>query len=161
MFDFSTPQDHRGHRLHRFMESADINAAFDLLFRGLRRQVQRGLRVEGQFYALEADDQVPGQMNRSARLSAAQLDHRPAAAWSDPQHRQALYERLLADPGPSTLYAYVCEQRTAHDVPVVHAELIEADGWHTADFPLCAGRGWESRDLLETPHQRLAPVTQD
>ena len=43
-FDFQAPlRDHRGRRQHRFMESADINAAFRELFAPMRTNIRRGL----------------------------------------------------------------------------------------------------------------------
>lgn len=161
MFDFPPLQDHRGHRRHRFMESSDINAAFDLLYRGMRRQVQRGLHVRGQLFALEADTQIPGQLTGSVRLLPGDLDSGSAEDWADATRRPRLFEQLLDSAQPAALYAYAVEQRSPHDVPVVWVELAEADGCHVASFPLCTGRGWAERDLLEGPHQRLLPVTQD
>lgn len=161
MFDFPPLQDHRGHRRHRFMESSDINAAFDLLYRGMRRQVQRGLHVRGQLFALEADTEIPGQVTGSVRLLPGDLDGGSAEDWAEATRRPHLFEQLLDSPQPAALYAYAVEQRSPHDVPVVWVELAEADGCHVASYPLCAGRGWAERDLLEGPHQRLTPVTLD
>lgn len=161
MSDFSTPKDHRGRRAHRFMESSDINAAFDLLYRAMRRQVQRGQHVQGQFFALEADAGAPGRMKASLHLAPAELGRAPAAGWGDPRHRRALFDRLLRRRGAVALYAYACEERTDHDVPVVHVELAEADGWHAASYPLCTGRGWQERDLLGALHRRLSRAALD
>ena len=52
--------DHRGRRQHRYMESADINAAFREFFTPLRAYVRRGMQTEGQVYAVEMDTCIPG-----------------------------------------------------------------------------------------------------
>lgn len=81
------PEDHRGARSHRFMESADIGSAFRETFVALRANVRRGLHTTGQFYALEMDGCIPGELVDTRWLPAAAYgvagEHTGAAA-ADP-----------------------------------------------------------------------------
>ena len=50
------------------MESADINAAFRGIFQPLRNNIRRGMAIDGQFYGLEMDACIPGELLGSAWL---------------------------------------------------------------------------------------------
>ncbi|MGA0610174.1 hypothetical protein [Caldimonas sp. KR1-144] len=145
--------DHRGGRAQRFMESSDINAAFDELFFALRRNIRRGMTSEGQVYAIEMDACIPGELLGTSWVPAAS---RGLADVRVPAARHALFERLLRDSPAEPLVAYVCEHDAA-DGTVLYVEIASADGLHVAEYPIRAGRGWHRRELLRATHRRATP----
>ena len=121
----------------------------------LTMQVQAGgqdLRV------MLAGVDITAQLTGSVRLLPGDLDSGSAEDWADATRRPRLFEQLLDSAQPAALYAYAVEQRSPHDVPVVWVELAEADGCHVASFPLCTGRGWAERDLLDLYGAALAQL---
>lgn len=150
--------DRRGGRLHRFMESSDINAAFRELFGPLRRNVRQGMTIDGQVYALEMDSCIPGQLLGTDWLPTAACGVASPAELADPAPRRALFDRLLAERRPESLFAYVCERRGAPGPALIYVELVSADGTYAAEFPLWPGRGWRKRDLMKARHRRIDAV---
>jgi len=161
------PRDHRGNRVHRFMESTDIGCAFRETFVALRANVRRGLCADGQVYALEMDSCIPGEMLDTFWLPAAAFGvvaggrgctahhpdslpgtDRPDAA----RERQALLRRLLRQPGAPALVAWVGEQTAADGMPVVRVEIASADGLYAAQHLVCPGRCRRRRELLRGRH---------
>lgn len=145
--------DHRGGRAQRFMESSDINAAFDELFFALRRNIRRGMTSEGQVYAIEMDACIPGELLATSWVPTAA---RGLADVQAPGARHALFARLLRESHCEPLVAYVCEQAAA-DGAVLYVELASADGLHVAEYPIRPGRGWHRRELLRAAHRRATP----
>ena len=179
------PEDHRGARTHRFMESADIGSAFRETFVALRANLRRGLHTTGQFYALEMDGCIPGELVDTSWLPAAAYgvagEHTGAAAHpgnpdspdspdspnspnSPPaadrpgaaRQRQAVLRRLLARPGAPPLLVWVGELAAADGNGVVRVEIASADGLFATEHRVCPGRGWRRRELLRVPHRRCA-----
>ena len=180
------PEDHRGARTHRFMESADIGSAFRETFVALRANVRRGLHTTGQFYALEMDGCIPGELVDTRWLPAAaygvagehtgaaaadpgrpgNLDHpaHPAHPDSPPaadrpgaaRQRQAVLRQLLARSGAPPLLVWVGELVAADGHRVVRVEIASADGLFATEHRVCAGRGWRRRELQRVPHRRCA-----
>jgi hypothetical protein len=144
---------YRGPRSHRFMESADINAAFGELFKALRTAVRRGLTNHGQLYAVEMDACIPGEVLGTSwiPLAARGID---GAALAEPASRRALYQRLFAEPRPETLLAYVCERTMGKWRPQLFLEVASADGCWSAAYPVRPGTGWHVRELSHVPHRR-------
>ena len=147
--------DHRGGRLHRFMESADINAAFRELFRPLRRGIRRGLRNDGNVYALEMDGCIPGELLGTDWIPPEDLGLAEAARLHDPVQRQAVFDELLAQARPEALFAWVCERHEADRPPMLHLEIVSCDGLWAADYPIRPGKGWHARELVFAPHRRV------
>ena len=150
--------DHRGARQHRFMESADVNAAFREFFTPLRAYVRRGMQTDGQVYAVEMDTCIPGVLLATDWLPLAARGIESAAAIADPLRRRALFDKLLAEKRPDTLFAYVGERVDGNGAPVLYLEVVSADATYAAEYPIRPGQGWHRRDLLEVPHRRLDPV---
>lgn len=150
--------DHRGTRQHRFMESADINAAFREFFTPLRAYVRRGMQTDGQVYAVEMDTCIPGVLLATDWLPLAARGIEDAASIADPLRRRALFDRLLAEKRPDTLFAYVGERLDGNGAPVLYLEIVSADATYAAEYPIRAGQGWHRRELVETAHRRLDPV---
>lgn len=148
----------QGGRQHRFMESADINAAFRELFIPLRANVRRGLSNEGQVYALEVDSHVPGELLGTEWIPTATRGTDDAAL-ADPSARRDLFDRLLRETRPEALFAYICERGPEHGPSMLYLEIVSADASYAAEYPICAGEGWHVRDLLKAPHRKLDPVT--
>jgi hypothetical protein len=148
-----------GGRQHRFMESADINAAFRELFVPLRANVRRGLTNEGQVYALEMDSHVPGELLGTEWIPTSARGVSDNAALADAAVRRGLFDRLLRETRPEALFAYICERGTADGPATLYLEIVSADASYAAEYPLCAGEGWHVRDLLKAPHRKLDPVT--
>jgi hypothetical protein len=143
---------------HRFMESADINAAFRELFAALRTSVRRGMTNRGQIYAIEMDACVPGDVVATTWIPPASRGLPGSEALADPARRRALVDRLLAEPRTESLFAYVCE-RGGDGVPAhVYLEIVAATGTYAAEYPVTPSRGWHQRELSEAQHRRLAPV---
>lgn len=149
----------QGGRQHRFMESADINAAFRELFIPLRANVRRGLSNEGQIYALEMDSHVPGELLGTEWIPTATRGIDDAAALADSSTRRDLFDRLLRETRPEALFAYICERGPEHGPSVLYLEIVSADASYAAEYLICAGEGWHVRDLLKAPHRKLDPVT--
>ncbi len=150
--------DHRGRRQHRFMESADINAAFREMYRPLRRNVRRGMTIAGQAYALEMDACIPGGLLATTWIPTATEGYADASLLADGLRRLGFLTRLLEDPRPEALVAWVCETLDTQGQPRLRVEVASVDAWYAAEYPLVPGRGWHWRDLLWAPHQRLGPL---
>jgi hypothetical protein len=150
--------DHRGRRQHRFMESADINAAFREFFMPLRAYMRRGMQTDGQVYAVEMDTCIPGVLLATDWLPLAVRGIEDPAAIADPARRRALFDKLLSEQRPDTLFAYVGERVDGNGAPVLYLEIVSADATYGAEYPIRPGQGWHRRDLLEVPHRRLDPV---
>lgn len=150
----------QGGRQHRFMESADINAAFRELFIPLRANVRRGLSNEGQVYALEMDSHVPGELLGTEWIPTAARGIDDTAELTDPSVRRDLFDRLLRETRPEALFAYIAERGPAHGPSTLYLEIVSADASFAAEYPICAGEGWHVRDLLKAQHRRLDTVTQ-
>ncbi|MFZ5551313.1 MAG: hypothetical protein ACOZJX_21635 [Pseudomonadota bacterium] len=150
-----------GGRQHRFMESADINAAFRELFIPLRANVRRGLSNEGQVYGLEMDSHVPGELLGTEWIPIVSRGIDDTGALADPAARRDLFDRLLRETRPEALFAYICERGPEHGPSVLYLEIVSADASYAAEYPICAGEGWHVRDLLKAAHRKLDPVTLD
>lgn len=150
--------DHRGGRQHRFMESADINAAFREVFRPLRSNIRRGMSVQGQVYGIEMDTCIPGEMLATAWIPPSSRGIDQPLLLEDTQRRRMLFARLFAEGRPEQLFAYVSERRTGHRQAVLYVEIASEDGLFAADYPLEVGTGWQRRELVAVPHRRLDPV---
>lgn len=149
--------DHRGGRRHRFMESADINAAFRELFRPLRANIRRGMTIDGQLYAFEMDSCVPGQLLGGSWIPPSTRGIHSPEALADPTRRSTVFARLLAEKRSAALFAYVAERPANGPHPgLLYVELASADGRFAAEHPLRPGRGWHVRDLVQAPPRRLA-----
>jgi hypothetical protein len=149
-------QDHRGPRRHRFMESADINAAFRELFRPLRANIRRGMTIDGQFYAFEMDACVPGQLLGGSWIPPSTRGIEDPALLADPALRRAVFTRLLAEERNEALFAYVSERSAYVKPPMLYVEVASADGCYAAEHLLRPGRGWHVRDLVQVPARRVA-----
>jgi hypothetical protein len=147
--------DHRGGRLHRFMESADINAAFRELFRPLRRGIRRGLRNDGNLYALEMDGCIPGELLGTDWIPPDELGLPETSALADPVLRRTVFNELLRQPRPESLFAWVCERTVSERPPLLHLEIVSSDGCWAADYPIRPGKGWHARELVFAPHRRV------
>jgi len=155
-FAFQTPlRDHRGRRQHRFMESADINAAFHELFAPMRANIRRGLTSSGQVYALEMDDCVPGQLLATTWMPPSMFGIDDAAVLADAARRRTLVDRLLAAPRCESMLAYVCERQAAAGSTCLYVEVVSADGRYAAEYPIRPGHGWHRRELVRVSHRRL------
>jgi hypothetical protein len=150
--------DHRGARQHRFMESADINAAFREFFTPLRAYMRRGMQTDGQVYAVEMDTCIPGVLLATDWLPLSVQGIEEPASIADPGRRRALFDRLLAEKRPDTLFAYVGERLDNSGSPVLYLEIVSADATYGAEYPIRAGEGWHRRDLVEAQHRRRDPV---
>lgn len=161
------PDDHRGARVHRFMESADVGCAFRETFVALRANLRRGLRTSGQVYALEMDPCIPGELLDTTWLppSAHGLpvdaaDHLPeGTAVELPEHqreRHAVLQQLLQRAGAAPLLVWVGERTDRGGMPVVRVEVASADGLFWAEHLVCPGRSQRQRELLRSPHRRCA-----
>lgn len=167
------PEDHRGGRAHRFMESADIGCAFRETFIALRANVRRGLHTSGQLYALEMDSCIPGELldttwlppaahGLPASLDSDTLAEQANAALAAPapeqpvraEARHALLRRLLAGPRAPMLLVWAGERIAADGHPVLRVEVASADGLYATEHLVCPGRGWRRLDLLRVPHRR-------
>lgn len=140
----------RVQRRHRFMESADINAAFRLLFKPLRANVRRGLTCDGQTYAIEMDTCVPGEMLGTVWVPPSGHGISSPAHLYDARRRRLLYDRLLAEARPESLFAYLCERTNG-----LYLEVVGEDAAYAAEFPIGRGSGWHRRDLIAAPHRRI------
>lgn len=141
-------------RQHRFMESADINAAFSALFAALRTNIRRGMSTDGQLYAMEMDGCIPGGLLATTWIPLSTHGIEDAAHLADPPRRRALFSRLCTEQRPEALFAYVCEQG-ANGSSVLYLEVVSADATYAAEYPIGAGLGWHRRDLGKVPHRRL------
>lgn len=172
------PEDHRGARTHRFMESADIGSAFRETFVALRANLRHGLQTTGQFYALDMDGCIPGELVDTRWLPAAAYgvagEHTSGADPTNPtnptnpdsppaadrpgaaRQRQAVLRQLLARPGAPALLVWVGELVAADGHPVVRVEIASADGMFATEHRVCPGRGWRRRELQRVPHRRCA-----
>lgn len=154
--------DHRGARMHRFMESADVNAAFRTLFRCLRANIRRGMTVGGQVYGLEMDECIPGQVMGSVWIPPASRGVRDT--WRlmlDAALRRAFFERLLAEPRVESLFAFVYERRARRGGErraVLYVEVMSADAVYAVEYPIMPGNGWHRRELVGAPHRRIGPL---
>jgi hypothetical protein len=148
--------DPRGRRRHRFMESADINAAFDALFDAMRTNIRRGLRTEGQLYGLEMDGCIPGQLLGTSWIPPASLGIGDPASLAEAERRQALFQRLFHEPRPDALFAYVCEPAPVRaTAAVLYLEIVSRDARYAAEHCIEPGRGWHCRELVKTRHRRI------
>lgn len=138
----------------RPMEAADFDAAFEALFPVLRTNVRRGFSNRGQLYALEMDACMPGELLGSQWIPPASRGISPPALASAPR-RRAILVRLLAEPRPETLIAYVCERSGAAGEPVLYLEVASATASHGAEYPIGPGAGWHRRELLPAQHRCL------
>lgn len=175
------PEDHRGARTHRFMESADIGSAFRETFVALRANLRHGLQTTGQFYALDMDGCIPGELVDTRWLPAAAYgvagEHTGAADPTKPtnptnpdspdsppaadrpgaaRQRQAVLRQLLGCPGAPALLVWVGELVAADGHPVLRVEIASADGMFATEHRVCPGRGWRRRELQRVPHSRCA-----
>jgi hypothetical protein len=141
-------------RQHRFMESADINAAFSALFAALRTNIRRGMSTDGQLYAMEMDGCIPGGLLATTWIPLSTHGIEDPAHLADPPRRRALFSRLCAEQRPEALFAYVCEQ-VASGSSMLYLEVVSADATYAAEYPIGAGSGWHRRDLRKVPHRRL------
>ena len=144
-----------GGRRHRFMESADINAAFDALFEPLRTNIRRGLRTDGQLYGIEMDSCIPGQLLGTCWIPPASRGVADPGMLADAKCRHALYARLFEEPRVEALFAYVCEAPVSAGTPVLYVEIASRDARHAAEHAIQSGRGWHRRELLKGSHRRL------
>ena len=151
-------ESHPGGRRHRFMESADINAAFRELFGPLRTNIRRGMSTEGHVYALEMDSHIPGEMLGTEWIPLSLHGISDSAELTDIPRRRALFDRLLGEQRPEALFAYVCERSASNGLRSLYLEIVSADGCYAAAYPICEGQGWHRRDLVRVPHRRLDPV---
>lgn len=154
-FDFPVYADVRNGREHRFMESSDVNAAFDVLFAPLRQNIRRGLTNEGQFYALEMDACVPGAVLACQWIPPAARGVEETADLAEPAVRAEVFAHLQAEPCPFALFAYVAEQPEGRLPATLFVEMVSADGRWVADYPIGVGLGWHRRELLWVPHRRV------
>ncbi len=150
--------EHRGHRQHRFMESADINVVFRELFRPLQANVRRGMTIDGQLYGIEMDPCIPGELLGSTWIAPTPGGVADPDGLADPTQRQALFARLLAEPRPEVVFVYVCERKVRRK-SVLYVEVATEDGQFAAEHPIRSARGWHHRELVEARHQRLGPLT--
>jgi hypothetical protein len=152
----AAPVETRGTRRHRFMESADINAAFRLLFNPLRDNVRRGMACDGQTYGIEMDPARPGRMVGSVWIPPASRGIPTPAVLDDARRRRALYDRLLGEAQPYALYAYLCERPAAgRRSPTLYLEVVGEDAAFAAAYPIRPGRAWHQRELLRTRQRRI------
>lgn len=152
------PLPHNG-RLHRYMESADINAAFRALFTPLRTAIRRGMSNPGQIYGVEMDPCVPGELLGTDWIPAGSHGADSPSALADPLRRHATFGRLLGERRAEALFAYVCERTATRGAAAhVYLEIVSADGCFAAEYPIVAGSGWARRDLRYVEHRRLDPV---
>jgi len=152
---FDTKHDARNRRQHRFMESADINAAFRELFGPLRTNVRRGMTNEGQLYAIEMDGCVPGELLGTDWIPPASRGIDDLAQLIDGPRRRALFDRLLAEPRAEALFAYVHERSAGDGTSQLYVEVASADACYAAEYPIGPGHGWHRRELAMAPHRRL------
>lgn len=157
-YPFLQLDEHRGARRHRFMESADLNRAFRALFQPLRRSIRRGMSTTGQLYGIEMDPCLPGELLGTAWIPPASRGVDDAARLADAARRAGIFRRLLAEPRPESLFAYVCERVDADGRPIVYVELASEDGLHAATHRIQPGTGFQWRELVEGRPQRLGPV---
>lgn len=150
--------DHRGRRQHRFMESADINAAFDEVFSALRTNVRRGMTACGQLYAIEMDPCIPGEMLDTRWIPPVTRGIGHPDELAEPARRRALFDQLLAEPRLEALVAYLCERPGSDGAPTLYLEIFSVDGGHAAAYPIVPGTGTQRRELLPAPHRRLDPL---
>jgi hypothetical protein len=144
----------RAARCHRFMESADINAAFRLMFGTLRDNVRRGMRFDGETYGIQMHPTLPGHLLNAVWVSPAGAGG--SVRLDDTRRRRALYDRLLDEAHPYTLYAYLCERPSASANPaVLYLEVVGEDAAYAAEFALRPGQAWHRRELLRARHRRL------
>lgn len=147
--------DPRGRRRHRFMESADINAAFDALFEAMRTNTRRGLRTDGQLYGIEMDGCIPGQLLGTSWIPPASLGIDNPGWLAEPRQRQMLFQRLFQEPRPDSLLAYACEPAARPSGAILYLEVVSRDARYAAEHRIEAGRGWHRRDLVQLPHRRV------
>jgi hypothetical protein len=164
--DAADPQfffdDHRGARMHRFMESADVNAAFRTIFRCLRANIRRGMTIGGQVYGLEMDECIPGQVMGSVWIPPATRGVRDT--WRlmlDATLRRGFFARLLAERRAEALFAFVYERRANIDGQrraVLYVEVVSVDAVYAVEYPIQRGNGWHRRELVSASHRRLDPL---
>jgi hypothetical protein len=143
-------------RRHRFMEAADFNAVFRLLFEPLRDNVRRGMSCDGQAYGIEMDARVPGRMLATVWIPPAARGFASPALLDDARRRRALYDGLLAEPRPESLFAWLCERRAEGSRPAcLYLEIVGEDAAFAAEYARERGRGWHQRELLDAPHRRI------
>ncbi len=149
---------HRGQRQHRFMESTDFNAVFRELFRPLRNNIRRGLTIEGQLYGMEMDPCIPGQLLDTVWIPPASRGIESPALLADARLRRSMFDRLLVELRPESLFTYVCERTPRPHRPTLYVEIVSVDACFGADYPIGTADGWHRRELHEAPHRRLDPV---
>lgn len=151
-------EDHRGARQHRFMESADINAAFREFFGPLRANIRRGLSSEGQLFAVEMDTCIPGEVLGATWIPPATRGIVDTASLAHADCRRRVFDRLLQETRDDTLFAYVSErgEGASHHL---YLELASADGLYAAEYPIGPGEGWHQRELLHAEHHRVGRRT--
>jgi hypothetical protein len=146
---------YRGGRRQRFMESADVNAAFQELFKALRSAVRRGLTNRGQLYTLEMDPLIPGEVLATTWIPLVARGIEDASALAEPAARRALYTRWFAEGHPEPLVAWVCERMMGKWRPQLYLEVASADACYGAAYPVRPGNGWHVRELAFVPHRRV------
>lgn len=151
-------EDHRGARQHRFMESADINAAFREFFGPLRANIRRGLSSDGQLFAVEMDSCIPGEVLGATWIPPSTRGVADNAMLAQADCRRRVFDSLLQETREDTLFAYVTE-RGGPGATHIYLELVSADGLYAAEYPIRQGEGWHQRDLHHTPHRRLCART--
>jgi hypothetical protein len=149
---------HRATPPRRFMESADVNVAFREMFGALRFNIRRGQSNAGQLYAIEMDARVPGELFGTEWIPPAIRGIADAAVLADPARRRALYDRLLAEPRPQALFAYVIEHTLDAGCPALGLEIVSATCAWRADYVIVPGEGWHRRELLTAAHRRIDPL---
>ena len=147
--------DPRGRRRYRFMESADINAAFNALFEAMRANIRRGLCTDGQLYGLEMDGCIPGQLLGTSWIPPASLGIGDPGSLAEPERRQVLFQRLFHEPRPDSLFAYVCEPAPRRSGAFLYLEVVSRDARYAAEHRIEPGRGWHRRELVKSPHRRV------
>jgi hypothetical protein len=148
--------DRRNGRAHRYMESADVNAAFRELFDPLRSNIRRGLSNHGQVYAIEMDACIPGEVLGTAWIPPATRGYADGNELTDSRRRRCLYAQLFAEGRTESLFAYICERPTGVHRAVLYVEVVSVDGTWAAKYPVRQGRGWHRRELVPAMPRRVA-----
>lgn len=158
------PDPHGAGRRHRFMESADFNAAFREFFAPLRANIRRGMSCDGQLYALEMDACIPGELLGTEWIPPASRGVIDARELADAGLRRAVLRALLAERRVEAMFAYLCEIGRANDPgdaadpPRLLLEIASADAIHAVEFPIRPGRGHHARELLRAEPRRIGPM---
>ena len=147
--------DHRGARRHRFMESADIAAAFRESFGPLRWHIRHGYTIDCQFFGIEMDPGIPGLMLGTNWISPAAQGVDKLALLAHALQRRSFLQRLLRQQRPEALFACMGERQKSRHIRLLTMEVASADGLFAADYPIQTGSGQYPRDLMPAMHGRL------